>query len=127
MRKNWTDILYWCAQLAHHGGRVADAISKIEDTHGKETIDQQCWKDHAAGTRACDAVTILEWLEDNKENYTRQSFNRLLDRLVTHKLPAWMREVNAQVLKVGTPADVCAAAARRHQRQQMRTTASSTS
>ena len=86
MRKNWTDILYWCAQLADHGGRVADAIGNIEDAHGKKTIDQQCWKDHAAGTRACDAVTILDWLEDNKENYTRLSFNKFLDRLVTHKL-----------------------------------------
>jgi len=43
------------------------------------------------------------------------------------KLPQWMREVNAQVLKRGTPPEVCAAAAGRHQRQQMRTTASSTS
>ena len=38
-----------------------------------------------------------------------------------------MREVNAQVLKRHTPVEICAAAAGRHQRQQMRTTASSTS
>ena len=43
------------------------------------------------------------------------------------RLPQWMREVNAQVLKPRTPVEVCAAAAGRHQRQQIQTTASSTS
>ena len=90
MRKNWVDILYWCGKLQNTvedcGHRVSHAIGKIEEAHGKEAIDQQCWKDHAAGTRAHDAVTILEWLEDNKETYTRGGFNKFLDRLVTRKL-----------------------------------------
>ena len=43
------------------------------------------------------------------------------------RLPPWLREVTAQVLENGTPPDVCAAAASRHQRQHMRTTTSTTS
>ena len=86
MRKNWVDILYWCGKLLDNAVRVEEAIRKIEEAHGKEAIDQQCWKDHAAGTRAHDAVTILEWLEDNTDPYTRAGFNKFLDRLVTRKL-----------------------------------------
>ena len=69
--------------LKDEAHRVGEAIAKIEERHGKETIDQQCWKDHAAGTRAHDATTILEWLEDHVEAWT--IFNKFLDRLVTKK------------------------------------------
>jgi hypothetical protein len=65
---------------------VFTAIHNIERTHGTTVIDQQCFKDHASGTRAQDAGRILRWLEDNEEEYTRTNFNKYLDGLVLLKL-----------------------------------------
>ena len=71
--------------MREQADRVGEAIAKIEELHGKEAIDQHCWQNHTAGTRAHDAVTILEWLEDHGETYTRTLFNKFLDRIVTKR------------------------------------------
>ena len=86
MRKNWVDVVYWCAQLRDKDADVFAAIHNIEKTHGTAVIDQQCFKDHASGTRVQDAGRILRWLEDNHEEYTRTNFNKYLDGLVLLKL-----------------------------------------
>ena len=87
MRKNWVDLVYWCAQLRDKDTEVFTAINKIEKNWGTTVvIDQQCFKDHAAGTRAQDSGRILRWLEDNEAEYTRTKFNKYLDGLVLLKL-----------------------------------------
>ena len=87
MRKNWADLVYWCAQLRDKDTVVCMAIQKIEKNNPTTVvIDQQSFKDHAAGTRAQDAARILRWLEDNKDEYTRTKFHHFLDGLVMFKL-----------------------------------------
>ena len=87
MRKNWVDLVYWCAQLRDKDTAVCMAIQKIEKNHPTSVvIDQQSFKDHAAGTRAQDAPRILRWLESNGEEYTRTKFHKFLDGLVMFKL-----------------------------------------
>ena len=87
MRNNWVDLVYWCAQLRDKDTEVFTAINKIEKNWGTTVvIDQQCFKDHAAGTRAQDSGRILRWLEDNEAEYTRTKFNKYLDGLVLLKL-----------------------------------------
>ena len=86
MRKNWVDLVYWCAQLRDKDADVFTAIHTIGETRGTAAIDQQCFKDHASGTRAEDAGRILRWLQDNHRTYTRTAFNQYLDGLVLLKL-----------------------------------------
>ena len=76
----------WCAQLRTRSTAVFTAIEKIEIAHGADVIDQQCWKDHAFGTRAKDAGRILRWLQESTDTFTRTNFNHYLDSLVLQKL-----------------------------------------
>ena len=75
IRKNWVDLVYWCAQLRTQSEEVFNAIEKIKKEHGADGIDQQSWKDHASGTRAKDAGRILRWLQESTDTFTRTNFN----------------------------------------------------
>ena len=86
MRKNWVDLMYWCAQVRDRASDVFTAIENVEKKNGAEVSDQQCRKDHASGTRAQDSGTILRLLQENTESYTRTNFNHYLDRLVLLKV-----------------------------------------
>ena len=82
MQKNWSDLVYWCAQVRNRDSEVFTAIARIEKAHGTGMIDQRCRKDHASGRRAQYSGRILRWLEENAETYTRTTFNQYLDSLV---------------------------------------------
>ena len=79
-------LLYWCAQVRDRDAEVFTVIENIEKAHGTGVIDQQCWKDHASGTRAQDSGRILRWLEENAESYTWTTFNQYFDNVVLLKL-----------------------------------------
>ena len=86
IRKNWVDLVYWCAQLRTRSEEVSNAIEKIEKEHGAELIDQQYWKDHASRTGAKDAGRILRWLQESTDTFMRTNFNHYIDSLVLRKL-----------------------------------------
>ena len=101
--------MYWCAQVRDRSSDVFTAIENIQKAHGAEVIDQQCWKDHASGTRAKDAGRILRWLQESTDTFTRTNFNHFLDGLVLRKLVDFhinhtnhQKEVNFMVEVDGT-------------------------